>query len=423
MELCIINGSKIEYAEDISLLSQYRGLRKENYILCFGRLVTSMGAMIWPMLTMILSQKMGMGAGQIVWVLAAAGILSLPSNLIGGKMADHFNKKMNIVYLDMVSVACYVICAIIPLSGKSIILMFIAASCQNMENPSYNALTADITLTEDRERAYSLQYLCGNLGLVMSPTIAGFLFRDYLWLAFLLSGVSLGCSTVLIFFKVKNITPVEDNSEKAVYQVNRDDKGLWEILRENKLISLYILIVSSFFATYQIYNYLLPLDLVRIYDDSGAVIFGTVTSVNCIVVVICTPLFTRMFSRLSEPVKIMLGQVFLLIGFAMFLLFSGHIPFYYIAMVILTWGEVFNVLSESPYLTRRIPASHRGRINGLVEFFRFGMTSIYQMVIGFIYGISSSVTAWIAVLVIGSVFVLLCIVLIVKDRKIYRNLY
>ncbi len=405
------------------MLSQYRGLRKENYILCFGRLVTSMGAMIWPMLTMILSQKMGMGAGQIVWVLAAAGILSLPSNLIGGKMADHFNKKMNIVYLDMVSVACYVICAIIPLSGKSIILMFIAASCQNMENPSYNALTADITLTEDRERAYSLQYLCGNLGLVMSPTIAGFLFRDYLWLAFLLSGVSLGCSTVLIFFKVKNITPVEDNSEKAVYQVNRDDKGLWEILRENKLISLYILIVSSFFATYQIYNYLLPLDLVRIYDDSGAVIFGTVTSVNCIVVVICTPLFTRMFSRLSEPVKIMLGQVFLLIGFAMFLLFSGHIPFYYIAMVILTWGEVFNVLSESPYLTRRIPASHRGRINGLVEFFRFGMTSIYQMVIGFIYGISSSVTAWIAVLVIGSVFVLLCIVLIVKDRKIYRNLY
>ncbi len=162
----------------MNLLSQYKGLRRENYILCFGRLVTSMGAMIWPMLTMILSQKMGMSAEHISWVMALAGVLSLPANLIGGKMADYFNKKMNIVYLDIISVVCYMVCAVIPLSVKAIVLMFVAATCQNMEHPSYNALTADITVMDDRERAYSLQYLCSNLGLVLSPTIAGFLLRD-----------------------------------------------------------------------------------------------------------------------------------------------------------------------------------------------------------------------------------------------------
>lgn len=73
----------------MKLISQYRGLRRENYILCFGRLVTAMGAMVWPMLTMILNQKMGMSAQQIAWVMAA-GILTLPANLLGGKMADHF---------------------------------------------------------------------------------------------------------------------------------------------------------------------------------------------------------------------------------------------------------------------------------------------------------------------------------------------
>ncbi|MCI8582241.1 MAG: hypothetical protein HFH13_03790 [Dorea sp.] len=41
----------------MNLLSQYKGLRRENYILCFGCLVTSMGSMIQPMLTLILSQK------------------------------------------------------------------------------------------------------------------------------------------------------------------------------------------------------------------------------------------------------------------------------------------------------------------------------------------------------------------------------
>ncbi|MCI9421955.1 MFS transporter [Lachnospiraceae bacterium WCA-9-b2] len=407
----------------MKLISQYKGLRREIYILCFGRLVTAMGAMIWPMLTMILSQKMGMSAKHIAWVMALVGILSLPANLIGGKMADHLNKKMNIVYLDIVSVICYVVCAVIPLSGKSIVLMFIAATCQSMEHPSYNALTADITVTDDRERAYSLQYLCTNLGFVMSPTIAGFLLRDYLWLAFLISGAAIGCSVVLIFFMVKDITPVMDTSQKAVYQADREGEGLWTVLKENKMIVLYILAVSGYYATYQMYNYLLPLDLARLHGDNGAVIFGSITSVNCVVVVVFTPLFTRMFPWISETVKTLLGQVLLVAGFGIFLLFMGWIPVYYIAMIVLTWGEVFSMLAESPYLTKRMPASHRGRINGLSEVLRTGLTSVYQLLIGYIYGIGASFAAWMTVLAFGGVFVLLCVVLVVKDRKVYKNLY
>ena len=407
----------------MNLLLQYKGLRRENYILCFGRLVTAMGAMVWPMLTMILSQKMGMSPEHISWVMALFGILSLPTNLIGGKMGDHFNKKLNIVFLDLVSVACYIICAAIPLSAKSIVLMFIAATCQNMEHPSYNALTADMTKTEDRERAYSLQYLCTNLGFVMAPTVGGFLLRDYLWLAFLISGIAIGCSSILIFFMVKDISPVEDVSQKAVYQTDREGEGLWTVLKENKTIVLYILVVSGYYAGYQMYNYLMPLDLEALHGDSGAVIFGTITSVNCIAVVLFTPLITRMFPRLPETVKAMLGQALLVAGFAIFCSFAGQIPFYYVAMIVLTCGEVFSMLAESPYLTKRMPASHRGRVNGFVGVVRTGVTGIYQAMIGFVYGRGGAEAAWVVVLISGGLFVLLCILLIVKDRKVYRNLY
>ena len=197
----------------MNLISQYKGLRKENYVLCFGRFVTAMGAMVRPMLTMILSQKLGMNAVQVAWITALMGILTIPANLIGGKMADRFNKKMNIVYLDMISVISYIICGLIPLTTKSIVLMFIASTCQNMENPSYNSLTADITLSKDRERGYSLQYLTANLGGVMASAVAGFMFRNYLWLAFLLSGISIGTSSVLIYFFVQNITPEKEEND------------------------------------------------------------------------------------------------------------------------------------------------------------------------------------------------------------------
>ena len=398
----------------MNLISQYKGLRKENYVLCFGRFVTAMGAMVRPMLTMILSQKLGMNAVQVAWITALMGILTIPANLIGGKMADRFNKKMNIVYLDMISVISYIICGLLPLTTKSIVLMFIASTCQNMENPSYNSLTADITLSKDRERGYSLQYLTANLGGVMASAVAGFMFRNYLWLAFLLSGISIGTSSVLIYFFVQNITPEkEENDSNAIYQAERHGESLLTILKENRLVLLFILITSGYTALYQMYNYLFPMDLIRLHGDTGAVIFGTVTSINCFIVVLFTPFITQILKRSSEPKKTIYGFLLTLVGYVLFILFSGHIPFYYAAMVVLTWGEISYMLAESPYMTRRIPSSHRGRIHGLMEIIR----------IGFIYKNHTPTFTWIIVLLTGVAFMLLAVILTKEDKKRYKNLY
>ena len=216
---------------------------------------------------------------------------------------------------------------------------------------------------------------------------------------------------------------MEEEDEKAIYQAEREGESLWMILWENKIIIIYILALSGYYAAYQMYNYLMPLDLARMHGDNAAVIFGSVASVNCAVVVIFTPIITKMFPKMSEPVKTILAQVLLLAGFAIFLLFAGQIPFYYMAVIILTWGEIFGVLAESPYLTKRMPASHRGRIDGLTIVVRAVVVCGFLMLIGFIYGIGEEKAAWITVLVIGGFFVLLMIILAVQDRKVYRNLY
>ena len=38
--------------------SMYAHLPKEIYVLAFGKIMTSMGALIWPMLTLIMSEKL-----------------------------------------------------------------------------------------------------------------------------------------------------------------------------------------------------------------------------------------------------------------------------------------------------------------------------------------------------------------------------
>ncbi len=291
----------------MKLFLQYRNLPSQIYILFYGRIVTSLGSMVWPMLTMILNQKMGMSASQISQIIVLAGIIMIPAYLLGGKLADRFSKKRNIVLLDSLSIAFYIISAFQPLSMTVICLIIAAAVFQSMEQPSYNALVADLTYTKDRDRAYSLLYLGSNLGLILSPTISGFLFRNYLWLAFLISGISIASSTILIQLKINDITPVQDDSEEAAYQTARDDASLLSILKENKVLLLFVICTGLYQAVYMMWGYLMPLDLGRIHGENGAVIYGTINSLNCLIVVLFTPLITRRFARFHEPQKILIA--------------------------------------------------------------------------------------------------------------------
>ena len=67
------------------LITQYGGLKSEIYILFIGRLVTAMGSFVWPMLTFLLTTKLGFSAGTASLLIATAGLVSLPVALLGGK--------------------------------------------------------------------------------------------------------------------------------------------------------------------------------------------------------------------------------------------------------------------------------------------------------------------------------------------------
>lgn len=403
--------------------AQYKGLRKENYILFLGKVVTNLGAMIWPVLTLIMNQKLGMNATTVALVMIAAGAVQMPLGLLGGKLADRYNKKWIIVVCDAISIAFYIICGLIPLSGWTIIFITIAASCQGMEQPSYDSLIADINKTKDRERAYSLSYLGMNLGLVASPTIAGLLFAHYLWLAFLISGAAIGLSTVLITLYVKDIRPEEETEDSAVYQTEQGDASVFKILKENKLIVLYIVVMALYWGSYGQYGYLMPLDMATVHGEMGALLYGSVSSLNCIIVVLFTPILTYVFRRLCYTKKIFAGISLVLLGYVVFLCGLGFIPAYYLAITLFTWGEIFSTISGEPYLTERIPASHRGRINGVMTVVQTIVTNVIMLAVGMLYDHMGSVASWTMIFILLAFALMGSVIIIIRDRLRYTKLY
>lgn len=407
----------------MNVFSQYRGLRREIYILAFGRLVTNLGSMVWPVMTMILSQKLGLSAAQISYYFVGSSILMVPANLIGGRLADKCNKKWIIVICDIISILCFLVCAFVPLGLITVGIFLVAGLLQSVEYPAYDALFADLSTTRDRERAFSLDYLGANLGLVLSPTIAGLLFKDYLWLSFLISGLSIGLSTLLIALLIRDITPVADTGEEATYQQKQEGASVLAILKQNPLLLLYTLGVTLYSAAYGQYNFIMPLDMAAVHGDAGAVIFGTVSSLNCITVVLFTPLITRLFSKVRDTGKMLLGRLLVFGGYLVFLLLLGFVPGYYLAMLVFTWGEIFDALSSGPYLSTRIPGSHRGRINGFMFLAHTLVAGAVELLVGRTYDTAGSTMAWTLILGVTAVAGVLTYVLLLLDKRFYPKLY
>ena len=405
------------------LINQYRGLRRELYILLVGRIMTNMGSMIWPMFTLILSQKLGLSATVIAACIMAFSFVSIPVSLLGGKLADRFNKKNIIVVCDLVSIASYVYCFLVPVSITSIVIFAVASLFQTVEWPSYDSLVADFSTSKDRERAYSLSYMGSNLGLVLSPTIGGLLFNNHLNLAFLINGLAIAMSTALIFFMIKDVHREKDEEEGGAYEKELGTSvSAFSIIGKSRVVVLFILSSALATGVYGMYSYLMPLDMGVTYAERGAVLFGSMTSVNCFVVIAFTAVITHLFRKMRDTGKMLMGEGLILLGYLIFLLFIRRPWLCFVAITVFTFGEIFNTISSSPFLTRRIPASHRGRILSVMNVFCGLSGSGIQLLTGAVYDRAGSAAAWTTIIAIGVVELILVAFMSVYDRREFPDL-
>ena len=308
----------------------------------------------------------------------------------------------------------------VPLSYVSLIVFALGTLLQSMEWSSYTALIADLTPSDQREQAYSLNYLGTNLGMILSPTLAGILFQNHLPVMFVLQGTAIGISTLLIWLFLDESQTYENDN---VYEQARESVSLWQVFKENRLVIFFVVLLALYFAVYNQYQYLLTLDMGSIHGEHGALIFGTVSSINCFTVVVCTPILTKLFSKWMDIRKVALGSMTVTAGYLMYLITRSFVPGYYLVMIVFTWGEILQSISMDSYVTRRVPSSHTGRIVALESVTQSIFMGVFQVAVGWIYDLSGAVPTWAVVIGTGVITTVLLAVLAGMDRKTYPQLY
>lgn len=377
------------------LITQYGGLKREIYILFIGKLVTAMGSFVGPILTFFLTTKLGLSDGTATLMIATASVLSFPAALLGGKLADRFSRKWIIIVFDCITVSCYLLAAVLPLTLFSAVLIFAAGLFQTIETPAYNALNADYSTSRQREKAYSLSYLGFNLGFIVGSSVAGLLFEKFFRLAFCINGVSILISTLLILFFVhqKNAIAEDVQSVEECYSEYErpveETLPVLDVLRQRPVLIGMLLVGCLASLPANLLGILLPLQMKDAMGEYGAAMFGYMNSVGCLVVIIFTPVFTVLLKHLTEIPKSILGLLLFTAGIFLFT-FQSHIVILFVGMFVYTLGEVISVLGDNPYQSRRVPASHRGRVGGISTVVYSVFSSLTQYLISFLLILTKS---------------------------------
>lgn len=403
--------------------SMYTHLPKEIYVLAFGKIMTSMGALIWPMLTLIMSEKLNLNGQTIGMYMMMFSMFMGPFYLLGGKLADKYNKKHIIVTFDLIGNSLYFVCAVLPISMTTLYLLAIASVFQSMEQPAYDALIADLTTYKDRERAYSLNYLAMNLGLVMAPMIGGILFNNYLNLSFFINGLADISSTLLLLIFIKNVkNTVRDN--KAMNEYEKGEEGsIFKVFSQRKLFFLLFVISGIAAMIYNQFNFLMPLHMEEAFRGTGAFKFGILASINAVVVVIGTPIVTKRLSGVTDVRIMYFGQLLESVGLAFFIFVNRYFVIAVVGIIIFTTGEIFGSISKTPYLTKRIPETHRGRVLSITNSCAGLIGILSNYVIGILIDYYTFHTVWIIIAAIGVVVMILYSIYLRLDKKAYPGLY
>ena len=412
------------------LITQYGGLKREIYILFIGRLVTAMGSFVWPMLTFFMTTKLGLSDGTATLMIATASVLSFPAALLGGKLADRFSRKSIIIIFDCITVSMYLLAAILPLTLFTVFLLFAAALFQTIESPAYDALNADYSTSKQREKAYSLSYLGFNLGYIVGASVAGMLFERFIRLAFCINGLAIFVSTVLIIFFVhKKNAITEDtvdlNESYSEYEQPIDEKTpVLTVLRQRPVLIGMLLIGCLASMPASLMGLLLPLQLKETLGEAGATLYGYLNSLNGFVVIVFTPILTVLLKKLTEIPKSVIGLLLFLVG-NLFFSMGTAASMLFVGMFIFTLGEVVEVLGHNPYASRRVPASHRGRVGGISSVIHSIFSSCTQYLISFLLVTTESNyrLIWMVFMVCGLAGAVLYGFMYRPDKRTFPKLY
>ena len=351
------------------MLNHYTKLPKSIYILFFARMVNSMGAFVYPFLTIYLTKTLSLDEGEAGFIVMLAITAHLPGLIVGGRLADWLGRKKILLLFQSLAAICLMPCAFLNNSLLIPRLLILSAFFHGAAQPASAAMTTDLTNPNNRKAAFSLLYLGNNIGFAVGPLIAGFLYNNYLMWIFLGDAATTFASLTLVYLFVKETLPSKEKIEESYQLENNYEKAergnLWQVLWKRPKLLLFTLISLIYSFVYAQTTFSIPIQVIELFGDKGPKIFGVIMTTNALVVSCLTIIIISLTHKIRPVLNVALAGVLYAIGFGMIFFITG-LPWLLLSTVIWSMGEILVTTNSNVYIANHTPMSHRGRFNAVI---------------------------------------------------------
>lgn len=354
----------------MQFIKQYMGLPREIYVLFLATVVNRMGDFIYPFMTLFLKSKIGLDTDEIGMIMVWSTIIYMLAVAIGGKIADHFNRKKVYVVCTLISIFIIIGCGFMEENMTMVYVLIISQIFLRLGSPAMDAMKMDLTKSDNRQSSFSLIYLGINVGVAIGPLIAGALFANHMKVLFFGDALSsvIALTLIIIYIKNENIeqTASEQDAVKSEVNLERAEEGsLFQVLSKRPALIIFSCICAALSFAYAQGGFTLPLHLEDVYDVTrGSRYYGYLMTLNAITVLAITPFILTITKKYDALKNIMFASICYAIGFGMYGMIVNSIGFI-IGTVIWTLGEILATTNTGVYIANHSPSSHRARFQSV----------------------------------------------------------
>jgi MFS family permease len=314
----------------VQLFRRQSQLPRTVWLLLAARVINRLGAFSLPFLTVLITTDYGVSAATAGCVSAAFGLATIPSRLIGGRLADRMGRRRTIVFgLAGCAAAQLGIAATDSIVAVTVCAVLLGLAFELYEPPS-QAMIADAVGPAERVRAYSLLSAALAVGGMGAGLIAAGLGRwDLRWL-FVADAVScLACAVIVrAVLPADRPRPLDHTDERPT------DSQPWR----DRVLLLMLVFGTLYALVYLQVTMSLPLSLAR--RGMRPADAGLLSTISAVTVVAAQPVLRlKRLSALTAPATLALGYVVLAVGLAG-LAVAHTLPTSMAAMVVWSLGDL-----------------------------------------------------------------------------------
>jgi len=350
--------------------SIYQEYPRTFWLIIIGMFIDQLGGMlVFPFFGLYITSKYNVGMTEVGVLFTIFAITGVIGSFLGGALTDKFGRKGIIIFGLVISAASSLMLAFAPTLEFIYFAGAMVGLLGNLSGPAHQAMIADVLPEDKRADGFGILRIVANLAVVIGPAIGGLLAANGYTLLFIIDVITSTITAFIIFLYVPETkpekVPVQDGQDEQEESIGDVIMGYLQVVKD-RIYIVFVIGSLLYVLAYMQMNTTLSVFL-RDVHGIPARGYGLLLSLNAAMVVLFQFMITRQIKRFT-PLKIMVwGMVIYAVGFSMYG-YVGSIPFFVLAMVIITIAEMLVTPISQAIVAKLAPEDMRGRYMAIFGF-------------------------------------------------------